>query len=225
MSRFVDVTGQRFGRLFVLERATNRYGRACFLCMCDCGKQAIAYGGALRTGFKQSCGCLRKEASVRQGLNNAKHGHARVGRMTPEYRSYVGARRRCTNRNDSQYSNYGGRGIEVRFASFAEFYVELGAKPEPKHLYSVDRIDNDGHYEKGNVRWATRSQQMRNRRPGFNQGQKHPGAKLTEVQVIEIRKRAGSESNKALADEFGVDYTNIRLIANGKTWQHVGKAA
>lgn len=71
---------------------------------------------------------------------------------TPEYKSYSHAKSRCTNSNEDAFPHYGGRGIEFRFNSFEEFFSELGPKPEPKHKYSVDRIDNDGHYEPGNVR-------------------------------------------------------------------------
>jgi hypothetical protein len=83
--------------------------------------------------------------------------------LTPEYVSYTNARTRCTNPNSDDWKDYGGRGIEFRFQCFEEFFLVLGLKPTPKH--SLDRINTDGHYEFGNVRWATASQQMRNRRP------------------------------------------------------------
>ena len=78
----------------------------------------------------------------------------------------VGAKSRCQNRNDSAYANYGGRGIEFRFSSvrgFAEWVLDnLGSRPSPEH--SLDRIDNNRHYEPGNLRWATRTEQARNKR-------------------------------------------------------------
>lgn len=83
-------------------------------------------------------------------------------RYTAVYRAYHLAKRRCTNTAGVNYADYGGRGIEFRFTSFEEFYAELGDKPSSNH--SVDRIDNDGHYEKGNVRWALRPEQRRNQR-------------------------------------------------------------
>jgi hypothetical protein len=76
--------------------------------------------------------------------------------------TYNDARKRCENQNCPIYSYYGGRGIEFRFTSFEEFYEELGSKPDP--TYSLDRIDNNGHYEVGNVRWASKSEQVANRR-------------------------------------------------------------
>ena len=96
------------------------------------------------------------------GKGVVKHGdfvgHRR--QTTPEYNSYFGAKQRCQYKNHIGYARYGGRGIEFRFASFAQFLEEVGRKPTPEH--SLDRIDNDGHYEPGNVRWATRIEQMRN---------------------------------------------------------------
>jgi hypothetical protein len=79
-----------------------------------------------------------------------------------EYRSYSAARSRCTNQNGDAWENYGGRGIEFRFKSYEEFLAEVGRKPGPE--YSLDRIDVNGHYEPGNVRWATPTEQVHNRR-------------------------------------------------------------
>lgn len=83
-------------------------------------------------------------------------------RRTSEYVAYDNAKRRCTKPSHPRYVDWGGRGIEFRFNSFEEFFTELG--PRPVGL-TLDRRDNDGHYEKGNVRWATRGEQQRNKRP------------------------------------------------------------
>jgi len=79
-----------------------------------------------------------------------------------EYNSYMQARNRCTNKNDAVYVGYGGRGIEFRFDTFSEWWDALGKRPSP--LHSVDRLDNDGHYEKGNIRWASKREQSVNRK-------------------------------------------------------------
>lgn len=76
--------------------------------------------------------------------------------------AYMAARRRCNDSNNSGYKWYGGRGIEFRFKSFVEFIDHIGRKPSKE--YSLDRIDNNGHYEIGNVRWATIDLQLKNRR-------------------------------------------------------------
>ena len=82
--------------------------------------------------------------------------------QTPEYEAYQRAKSRCQNPAKDCYYNYGQRGIEFRFASFEEFWACLG--PRPTALHSLDRVDNDGHYEPSNVRWATKKEQQRNRR-------------------------------------------------------------
>ena len=84
---------------------------------------------------------------------------------TPEYKAWSDMMRRCRNPKSDNWKYYGGRGIEIRFASFEEFFAAVGPRPTPKH--SIDRWpNNDSHYEAGNVRWATRSQQQRNKRLG-----------------------------------------------------------
>ena len=90
------------------------------------------------------------------------HGHTSKGSRSPEYKAYKAAKQRCQNPAKDKYAYYGGRGIKFLFNSFTEFYAELGPKPTPEH--SIDRINNDGHYEVGNVRWSTRKEQRSNRR-------------------------------------------------------------
>lgn len=80
----------------------------------------------------------------------------------PLYNRYNSARNRCQNKKAPAYKNYGGRGIEFRFDSFQAYLDALGEQPGPE--YTVDRIDNDGHYEAGNIRWATRKEQQINKR-------------------------------------------------------------
>jgi len=91
------------------------------------------------------------------GHNGRRHG----GEGTPEYKAYTDAKGRCTNPRSQAWHNYGGRGIRFLFASYEDFIKCVG--PRPAGL-SLDRIDNDSHYEPGNVRWATPSEQERNKR-------------------------------------------------------------
>jgi len=96
--------------------------------------------------------------------NRKSRGHRWV-REHPERLAFLDAQRRCTNPKVKAWKYYGGRGIEFRFTSFDQFFAELGPRPEGM---SLDRKDNDGHYEPGNVRWATPSEQNSNKRRRVN---------------------------------------------------------
>jgi hypothetical protein len=156
----IDLTGRRFGRLVVLGRdGAIRGGHAAWRCRCDCGQVRVIVGRYLRDGAVHSCGCYRRERIARV---NFRHGM----RNTPEYHAWHSMKDRCTNPRHRAWRNYGGRGITVCLewlASFEAFIAHVGSRPSPDH--SLDRIDNNGGYGPGNVRWATLSQQMRNRRP------------------------------------------------------------
>ncbi len=82
--------------------------------------------------------------------------------QTPEYKAYHRAKSRSTNPNVWSWKYYGGRGILFLFESYQEFLDDIGRRPGPE--YSLDRIDTNGHYEVGNVKWSTTSEQMTNRR-------------------------------------------------------------
>ncbi len=151
-----DLSGKVFSRLTVLSLA----GSNLWECLCECGERRIVRTSTLRAGHSKSCGCLRID-TVRS--LNLRHGHSVGGKRSPEYRAYTNAKCRCEMPSNDKYEYYGGRGIKFLFSTFHEFLAEIGLRPSLKH--SLDRIDTNGHYEKGNIRWATPTEQMSNRRP------------------------------------------------------------
>lgn len=151
-SDMIDMTGRVVGRLTVtgFEPAARKWQ-----CTCACGQMVLASGGNLRKESVRSCGCLARQERIR---NKETHGMS----ASAEYRVFLTMRARCMNPKSKKFSDYGARGVEVRFRDFAEFIAHIGPRPSPRH--SVDRIRNDGHYEIGNVRWATSVEQRNNRR-------------------------------------------------------------
>jgi hypothetical protein len=156
-------SGERYGRLVTQTlswRGEGRKQKRLWTCQCDCGGTVTVLAGHLSSGHTQSCGCLHPEVT---SARNFKHGLT----GTPELYAYWSAKNRCENPDHPSYRRYGGRGIKFQFASFEEFITEVGPRPSGTDkkgaaLYSIDRINNDGHYENGNLRWATKSQQMKN---------------------------------------------------------------
>lgn len=174
MQRLVLLPGQKFSRLTVLGSAgTNNLGKSIWRVLCECGKEAIALGAELRSGHTKSCGCLMLEGKpIRHGFSN------RCGKAKPpaEYLLWVNMRQRCEDQNHPHYKNYGGRGIKVceQWHVFETFYAELQSEiglkpPNPegkigRRYWSLDRKNNDGNYEPGNIRWANPTEQRLNQR-------------------------------------------------------------
>jgi hypothetical protein len=158
--RGLDLTGQVYGRLVVIERAPKHNQRVMWKCQCSCGQMTVVPTACLRNGESQSCGCLFLEKVQKMGRENTTHGLS----GTPEYQSWVAMISRCEDPTHRSYARYGGRGIGVckRWrASVQAFVADLGPRPSSEH--SLERITNESNYEPGKVRWATRKEQARNR--------------------------------------------------------------
>jgi len=151
--------GQTFGRLTAICFLKNdRHHHSVWLFSCSCGAKKEITAIYAYKGLTRSCGCLRKETTTKlKTIHGLKNNNA--------YEIWCGIKKRCFNKKCKEYPLYGARGITVHpewVASFKSFYDHVGPRPSKSH--SIDRINNDGNYEPGNVRWATSIEQANNKR-------------------------------------------------------------
>jgi hypothetical protein len=142
--KIMNQIGRRYGKLVVVRKSELRYDY--FVCRCDCGNEKEFTRSRLRKGTAKSCGCVKSMSN------------------TSEYKIWQGMIARCHRSTSKAWRYYGGRGIRVCDEwrrDFQAFLKHVG--PRPSLDRSIDRINNDGNYEPGNVRWATRHQQATNR--------------------------------------------------------------
>lgn len=184
MSNLIDLSGQKFGRLKVIERDTDhispsgrKYVR--WKCICDCGQITSVYTDALKRGQTQSCGCLGKE---RRGKSSITHGETN----TRLYSIWTAMKRRCFNSNCSEYKDYGGRGITIcdewanDYTSFRDWALESGYQDN----LSIDRNNNNGNYEPNNCSWVTSVAQANNRRSNHEITFENETHNVTEWAII-----------------------------------------
>lgn len=179
MAKIIDLTGQKIGRLTVVERGPNTgQGRAQWLCRCACGSEKLVKAENLSGGHTKSCGCLGNEQ--RRMNANSRSLTPKERKLSPTKRTWEAMIRRCTDPKMPNFHKYGGRGITVcdRWRhSFSDFIADMGEKPDGM---SLDRVDNQGHYTAENCRWATPEEQSNNRRG--NRFITHEGRTLTVAQ-------------------------------------------
>jgi len=153
--------GVKQGRLTILcESGRDSDGNVLWECVCDCGARCVKPNKTLAAGVKScSIGCGVSLSNTKR----VQHGHAADSARSTVYRAWVSIKQRCLNPNNSHYHRYGGRGVTIcdRWLTFKNFLEDVGFPPESR--LSIDRINNNRGYEKGNVRWATKAEQSNNR--------------------------------------------------------------
>lgn len=162
MPNFMDLTGQKYGRLTVVSRAPNIGRLTAWLCVCDCGNQTTVLAGHIRMGRIISCGCYKKENSK---LKATKHGHW----GTKLHKIWLTMRQRCINPKCKGFKDYGGRGISIckewrEFATFEAWALSHGYLEG----LSIERVNNDGNYCPENCKWIPRCDQPKNTRRTLN---------------------------------------------------------
>lgn len=195
----LNLIGQKYGRLLVLERTeSKREGNkvlSMWICQCDCGNKAVVAGYRLKGGQTHSCGCLQRE---RASETSRKHGQWN----SSLYKVWNAMIQRCENQNDQHFEDYGARGITVfsEWKNFELFYEWAVSNGYEKGL-SLDRKDNDKGYSPDNCHWTTRKVQMNNTRK--NHYITYNGKKQTMAQW---------------ADELGIKYNTLNSRINTLGW-------
>lgn len=189
MRRIKTHAGSTFGDWTAIEDCFRQNKLAFVKCRCVCGTVRTLHVGNLRSGKTNGCGCKHGE---RISASKTRHGLS----DGPEHIAWQQMRKRCNNRSDPAYANYGARGIFVceRWSSFENFLADMG--PRPKDKQSIDRINNDGPYSPENCRWANYAEQAINKRN--NRRVLFRGVEMT---IGEIAKETGINP-KTLATRF-----------------------
>lgn len=204
MSKKIDRTGKRYGRLTVIGEAPyvtlgNGVSYPAWICKCDCGNVTTVLSMALGSGNVRSCGCLRNKNGTKHGMSNSRL-----------YRIWNDVVRRCTKENRPRYKDYGGRGIIVcdewknSFNTFMKWAYANGYDD----TLTIERIDNDGNYCPENCRWIPPNEQAKNRRSSrfitYN-GETHCASEWADIigidyRTLYVRLRSGWDIEKAFTE-------------------------
>ena len=160
MSKLIDYTGQRFGRLTVVEQMPAIRRKARWLCRCDCGAEVVKSADHLRRGHAKSCGCLRSDMMREKATSIAGHYHEKLHGV------WNSMKQRCSNPNSKDFKYYGAAGVTVcaewmrDYLSFREWALSYGYREG----LTIDRINPFGNYEPANCRWISIQEQQKNKR-------------------------------------------------------------
>ena len=188
MSKFIDRTGQKFGRLTLIERVeNNKFNQVQWKCRCDCGKEVIVKAYSLTTGQTKRCGCLKKEQDF---INIIKVKHRKCN--TRLYNIWRDMKWRCNSPKSKRHKFYYDKGIKVcqewqeDFMNFYDWAMANGYKDN----LTLDRINDDGNYETKNCRWATITEQNNNQSNNIRIKYNESEYTLSELSKIYNIKRA-----------------------------------
>lgn len=218
MGNFIDLTGQKFGRLTVIEKNGHKGEKIAWLCKCDCGNYVTVTGTGLKSGNTKSCGCLKKEIVSKI---KTKHGDAN----TRLYQAWQNMKNRVNNPNQTEYKNYGGRGIKIcaewySYENFRDWSLSNGYDD----TLTLDRINVNGNYSPENCRWVGKIVQANNKTNNhfltyngktqtLTQWEKETGIRR---QTIDDRIKSGWSVKDALNTPVEKHLSRL-LTYNGKT--------
>lgn len=192
----------KWGRLTFFGRMPNRNSKVMYQCICDCGSIGIYRREHLMSGATRSCGCLIIDFCK----SRATHGETR----SPEWNAWTEMKRRCLCPTNKAYRYYGGRGIKIcdRWSVFENFLADMGRKTSSRH--SLERNDVNGNYEPSNCRWATRTEQARNKTT----------TKLNaDIAAAIVELATEGISKIEISRRLNLNYSSVKAVVAGRQWK------
>ena len=201
----LDLSGEKFGLLSVIEAGKQEKSKTTWLCRCECGGTVVIKTAYLRNGDTKSCGCFQKK-----NPSNLKHGHNRAGARSRVYGVWSSMKTRCSNPAATDYQWYGAKGIKVskRWMLFDNFLADMGS---PGDGMTIDRINPKGNYCKSNCRWLASSENTA-RAFAKNYTLVSPGGDVVEIYNLAAFAR---DNNLSLS---GLSSVTTERCAHHKGW-------